>query len=309
MAAITLSPGQSEALSELREIVRVNDGRIRVESVRDPRQDGSWLEVDLTIECAGETTADSRVGLEDREPVTVFIPARFPFEHPHVTVPHPRFAGLPHVTWANTICLYLAANDWDPARRMHGLVGQLLTWFEAVARGTITGPEVPWHAPVTQQRTDDYLMIGIDLPDPLEHDPGIWLALALVEKLTDGLYRVRHWLSTDRMRDWQDRGDIGHDLDTHAPVFVAPMVALPRPVGFTYPKSREELLTALAGQGLSHRAYDSLRVLARAVNSRIWDEGVSRLLLGPDGTIEGDYQTDRHRGTYGTLSFKESVAS
>jgi SMODS-associating 2TM, beta-strand rich effector domain len=38
-------------------------------------------------------------------------------------------------------------------------------------------------------------------------------------------------------------------------------------------------------------------------------EGVSRLLLRPDGTIDGDYQTDRHRGTHGTLSFKERVGS
>ncbi|MFG2109935.1 Cap15 family cyclic dinucleotide receptor domain-containing protein [Micromonospora chersina] len=37
-------------------------------------------------------------------------------------------------------------------------------------------------------------------------------------------------------------------------------------------------------------------------------QGVSRLLLRPDGTLEGDYQTDRHRGTHGTLSFGEKVA-
>jgi hypothetical protein len=38
-------------------------------------------------------------------------------------------------------------------------------------------------------------------------------------------------------------------------------------------------------------------------------EGVSRLLLCPDGTLEGEYQNDRHRGTHGTLSFDRRVAS
>ena len=36
-------------------------------------------------------------------------------------------------------------------------------------------------------------------------------------------------------------------------------------------------------------------------------EGVSRLVLSRDGTMEGDYQTDRHRGTYGTLCFETRV--
>ncbi|MGI5238821.1 hypothetical protein [Dactylosporangium sp. CA-139066] len=38
-------------------------------------------------------------------------------------------------------------------------------------------------------------------------------------------------------------------------------------------------------------------------------EGVARLLLRADGTLDGDYQNDRHRGTYGTLSFDERVSS
>lgn len=39
-------------------------------------------------------------------------------------------------------------------------------------------------------------------------------------------------------------------------------------------------------------------------------EGISRLLLAEDRTtLDGDYQNDRHRQTYGTLSFKEKVTS
>jgi integrative and conjugative element protein (TIGR02256 family) len=292
MAVVALSPGQAEALSELREIVRINDGRIRVETVRDPRQDG-WLEVDIVINCEGETTADSSACLEDWEPVTILVPPRFPFQHPNVMVPHRRFAGLPHVLWADGICLYLAANDWDPARGMHGFVVQLLTWFEAVARGTISGPEIPWHAPLTYWWTGDYLMVRTDLPDALENDPGIWLCLALVEWVDEHLYDVRRWLSVDEangFRAWHDRQDIDDDPDRRARIFVAPMVALPRPVGFAYPNSCEELLTALAGQGLSRQNYHKLRQFTHAFNPGIWD-GTGR---APDLLLIGSPAPDRY---------------
>ncbi|MEU5530803.1 ThiF family adenylyltransferase [Micromonospora chersina] len=275
MAAVALTPGQSEALSELREIVRINEGRVRIEDVRDPQQEDLSLAVDMAIDCRGETTAESSVPLEDWEPVTVLVPPRFPFEHPEVTLPHRRFAGLPHVMWADAICLYLAANDWDPGRRMHGFVGQLLTWFEEVARGTITGPEVPWHAPLTGPRTGEYLMIRTDLPESLENDSALWLALAVVQSIGGGRHDVRRWLrgrdEANEIRAWHDRRFSEGDFDVRGMIFLAPAVALPEPVGFAYPRSREELLTALAGQGLAQRDYRELREFTRDFNGGIWD--------------------------------------
>ncbi|MFG3603164.1 ThiF family adenylyltransferase [Micromonospora chersina] len=287
MAAVALTPGQSEALSELAEIVRINDGRIRIEDVRDPQQEGQPLAVDMTINCRGETTTDSSVRLEDWEPVTVLVPPRFPFEHPEVTLPHRRFAGLPHVMWANAICLYLAANDWDPGRRMHGFVVQMLTWFEEVARGTISGPEVPWHAPLTHWRTGEYLMIRTDLPESLENESGLWLALAVVESIGGGLYDVHRWLrgrdEADEIRAWHDRRAREEDVDAGGGIFLAPAVALPEPVGFAYPNGREELLAALAGQGLAHQEYRELREFTRDFNREVWDgdgQAPALLLLG-----------------------------
>lgn len=294
MAAVALSPGQAAALSELCEIVRINDGRIRVETVRNLGQDGGPLAVDIAINCDGETTADSSVRLEEWEPVTILVPPRFPFQHPEVTVPHRRFAGLPHVLWADGICLYLAANDWDPARGMHGFVVQLLTWFDAVARGTISGPEIPWHAPLTYLRTGDYLMVRTDLPDSLENDPGIWLCPALVVRVDEHLYDVHGWLrSTDEaneFRNWHERQDIDDDPDRRGRIFVAPMVALSSPVGFAYPNSWEELLTALAGQGLSRQDIHDLRQITQTFNSGIWD-GAGQ---APDLLLIGSPAPDRY---------------
>ena len=283
MAAIALTSGQSEALSELREIVRINGGRITVDSVRDPQRDGWPIEVDLVIDCRGETTDGSSTRLEDWESVTIYIPAQFPFEHPDVTVPHRRFVGLPHVIWADSICLYLAANDWDPARRMHGFVSQLLTWFAAVASGTITSPDIPWHAPLTQRRTGEYLTVRTDLPDSLENDRGVWLAFALIEWVGGPLYEVQDWLGSpaqaDLIRAWREYRGTDNDADSARRIFVATLIALPEPIGIAYPDNRQELLTALADQGLRRHDYDEALEFSRAFNEEISDDGQAPELL------------------------------
>jgi len=252
--------------------------------VHDPQEKGGPLKVDISIDCRAETTVRSAVRLEDWEHVVVEVPALFPFEHPDVTVSHDRFAGQPHVMWADGICLYLAANDWDPGRGMRGFVAQLLAWFESVARGTIAGPEIPWHAPLTRQRTDECLLVRPDLPDILENDSAIWLSLALIVKMGDRLYELSRWQTSraeaGRLRGRQQRDD---RPDGGGRLFVAPVVALPRPVGFTYPNGHEELLRALEGQGLPAEDYSELTEFARALNAEIWGQDIEApemLLLG-----------------------------
>jgi integrative and conjugative element protein (TIGR02256 family) len=239
----------------------------------------------MSIDCRGESTSRACVPLEDWEAVVVLVPAQFPFEHPHVMVLHDRFADLPHVMWTDGICLYLSANDWDPGRGMHGFVVQLLTWFEAVAHGTITGPEIPWHAPLTYQQTDEYLMVQPDLPDSLEGNTDLWFALAVIGRSRDRLYELVRWLNLAEAEEpdvWQGRQELGDHLDGDQ-LFVAPVVALPRPVGFAYPNDRKELLHTLTQQGMPPTKYQELRQLAGALSAGKWASDVERpelLLLG-----------------------------
>jgi Prokaryotic E2 family A len=279
-----LSPGQSEALSELRQIVGINEGRLKLGEVRDLSRAGGLLEVGLSIDCRGETTPSSVVALQDREDVIVAVPARYPFEHPYVWVAHDRFAGLPHVIWVNDICLFLAENDWEPGRRMHGFVEQLLTWFEAVAHGTIVGPDIPWHAPLTGRQTAECLVVRPDLPVRLEGDADLWLALAVIERRLDLLYELREWL-TDPAETAQlyGRYDRRSRKVTQGPCFVAPVVALPRPVGFSYPRDRAELVETLVGQGLSPARFAAFCDAAQAYNADPRGPGIrvpEILLLG-----------------------------
>lgn len=286
-----LSAGQWEAVAELTEIVRINEGRIRLRHVHDLQQEGALLPIEISIYCRGETTSGSSVRLEDWEDVTVLVPAGFPFEHPDIVLPHERFAGLPHVMWAKAICLYLAANDWDPGRGMHGLIVQLLTWFDAVARGTITGPEIPWHAPLTRRRTDQYLLVRPDVPDIVEQSADLLLFLAFIERTTGPLYELRRWLTSysevealcaERTGQQPEAGAEREQPEARER-FVAPVVALARPVGFAYPNERADLLRVLERQGLAAERYRGFTQRARDVNAEIWDhdgEAPEILLLG-----------------------------
>ncbi|MGI5238820.1 ThiF family adenylyltransferase [Dactylosporangium sp. CA-139066] len=288
MSPVALSAGQSEALSELREIVRINDGRIRMGAVRDPSDTDDRLAVDIFISCHGETTDRSSVRLQDWEPVTISIPPPFPFTHPDAHLPHRRFAQLPHVVWAHTICLYLAANDWDPAGGMHGFVAQLLTWFEAVARGTIEGPEAPWHAPLTYRRTGEVLAVTADLPRALESSPdgGGGLALAVVKRYGTR-YEIGEWhTSLDAaaaLANWYARKNDHADEEGLGQLFLAPVAALPRPVGFAYPRRRAELLDAITEHGLSRQEIQRWLDFARQFNRATWrgrGDAPDVLLLG-----------------------------
>jgi integrative and conjugative element protein (TIGR02256 family) len=274
------SPGQTAAVRQLRSIESVNEGRIRVARVQDRSGPDDWLLVDLEIDCRGESRDGATLRLEDWEPVTVHVPPRFPYVHPEVTVDHRRFAGLPHVLWVNGICLYLAANDWDPTRGMRGFVVQLLTWFKAIAHGTITDIEIPWHAPLTQLRTQDHLVVRPDLPDWLEDRAGIQVLLAVVEATSERVYELRRWIRPEELEP------------VEPPFFVAPAVALADPVGFTYPRTIFELLVSLERQGLPTQMFDVLRLRISQFMARDWSGSGA---VPPDLLILGSPAPSRYR--------------
>ncbi|BFU45635.1 ThiF family adenylyltransferase [Krasilnikovia sp. MM14-A1004] len=271
MTDVAPSPGQQAAVRELRTIERITEGRIKV--VREHDLDkANRLPIDLEIDCRGESAPGAAVTLQSWEPVTVFVPARYPFVHPDVEVEHDRFAHQPHVLWVHGICLYLAANDWDPTRGMRGFVSQLLTWFRAVAHGTLTDVEIPFHAPLTQLRTADHLVVRPDLPAELEDRKDLWFALAVVEATSTHVYEVRGWARPDQLRPLRH------------PFFLAPVVALPTPVGFTYPRNALELQLTLKRQRLPTQLFDALRLQIREIAAKGWEDAGGRppdlLILG-----------------------------
>jgi integrative and conjugative element protein (TIGR02256 family) len=236
--------GQRQALRELKYLERALDGDVTVVADDDGR-------IDITVDCSGHSDAQ----LEDREPFTILVGQRYPLEAPAVRLPHRRFARLPHVVWGEYLCLHVGDNDWDPDRGMQGLLDRLLAWLDHVAAGTLNGPDLPWEPPITLADPRlGRLIIRTELPDTKEtHAMPV-----VVTAIGDQKYEVRHWLA----------GDPAPELGP--PNFLAVAVILKRPVDFSYPTVRAELLASLAGHGVDLGAVHEMIRIARDDNGRRW---------------------------------------
>ena len=223
-----------------------------VEPTTSPPDD---MLVDLLVDCAAPQSWRPAVELDANERVTVGIPPDYPLRAPWVRTRHRRFARLPHVVWGTGICLYLSPDEWDPGRGMYGFVERLLAWFTQVAEGTIDGPDVAWDPPITAASpADGLLVVREDLPDALESDPDLWLASAVVELTRTGSFELQGWLPRST-----------ESATVAGTAFLATVVALPRPVDFSYPTCLGELVAAMENQGLSPERFAA--TLAEATES------------------------------------------
>jgi len=249
-----LTHGQWQAQRELQDVGRLTEGGVKVARLRSNEHDE--LLIDLLVDCIGTEPGCPAVELEPWEKVTVSVPPDYPLHPPSVSTEHRRFARLPHVVWGTNICLYLSPNDWDPGRGMFGFTQRLLTWFRHVADGTITGPDLPWDPPITAaSRADGLLVVHTDLPSHLEHDEAPWVAMAVVEPTGPIRFEVRHWLTASESLEVVELADES--------AFLAPLVALPEPVDFSYPTDLGELLEAMWQQGIDYELFWRLLVVAR----------------------------------------------
>ncbi|MET9001739.1 ThiF family adenylyltransferase [Amycolatopsis sp. NPDC004169] len=257
------TPGQAGAFDELLMLARASGGDLAVVGVGEPTPGEERLLIELEINCGGAASGRSSVPLLERERVTIAVPPLYPLEQPRVLLRHRRFGGLPHVVWGVSICLYVAQYEWDPGVGMTDVLTRLLTWFEHVAAGTITGPEVPWDPPITNLAgSPGRLLVRQNLPKALEDDESIWLAGAVVESVGRRKYEVRRWLDLRQAAQWL-KADPAHRGVEPGRAFLAPVVALPGPVGFSYPTKLEGLLAGLKSQGLDSSACASLINWAR----------------------------------------------
>ncbi|MEU4249058.1 ThiF family adenylyltransferase [Amycolatopsis sp. NPDC026612] len=292
------TPGQAEAFDQLLVLARASAGDLAVAEVSEPASDEGPLLVELDINCAGAVSGRSSVPLGERERVTIAVPALYPLQQPRVRVAHRRFAGLPHVVWGVSICLYVAQYEWNPGVGMTDVIARLVTWFEHVAAGTITGPEVPWDPPITNLAgSPGRLLVRRNLPNALEDDESIWLGGAVIESVGRRKYEVRRWLDLRQAGQWVRAAPANRGGEPGR-TFLAPVVALPGPVAFTYPTQLAGLLAGLGTQGLDSSACASLIDWARASATAATDGAgqpdvapLGLILLGsrarPDSPIRG----------------------
>ena len=258
-----LSDGQRQAVQQLQHIAKMTEGRVRLEAVTGSEPETALIRI--SVDCSGPDERKSLVTLQDREPFIVLVPVGFPFLKPEVQTPHDRFAHLPNVMWGRSICLYLAENEWNPSEGMHDFVARLLTWLGALADGSLTGPQLPWHPPLTNQLVSPgSLIVGADVPDEVTE------AWALVEAIGGNRYEVRRWFA-----DRPSRPPAGLPAGRY---FLAPLLVLPQPVGFDYPSEFEHLVRLLVGQRIPAIRVRDLRVRGRPDDRPPWWIGPT----GPD---------------------------
>lgn len=128
-----MTPGQSLALEQVR---RVADSGVAMEILRvvPPDDDVASLRLVLSLYCGDMPREPTGLPLRDRERVTVSVGEHFPYDYPHVTVSHSRFAGFPHVNWSRCLCMYQAPQtEWSPGAGMFGFLSRLELWFRKAA--------------------------------------------------------------------------------------------------------------------------------------------------------------------------------
>ena len=235
-----MTPGQQQALDELRAVEAARPGAIRVISVGE---DGSDIVVWLTVDCRGTGHAPGGVTVRERERFQVRIGPGFPFEHATVLSKHKRWKGTPHVQWGNSLCLYQSTNaEWNPSDGMYGFLERLLAWLDAAAKGELDPVGAPVHPPVA------YLTSGTPMFVPRVNTPtiskGPWVGLAFLDRHGDSRFDIVEWKALASLTP--------DDLD-RAPFAVA--VLLDKPMPFEYPIFLLPLLSELLQAGVSIAAF------------------------------------------------------
>jgi integrative and conjugative element protein (TIGR02256 family) len=254
---VPLTSGQEQARRELAELEHLTGGGIKVGRTHECTDERAEIRIDLLVDCLVPEDWRPLVHLNSAEAVYVMVPPAYPFHEPYVYTDHDRFARLPHVLWGHRICLYLSRNDWDPARGMQGLADRLIEWFRCVAEGTLTFGAVVPAPPVTGLSISDVVTVAHELPEALEADAEPWLCWAWVGLVSGSRWEVRRWVTTN------DAGP-----PENGPAFLAVVLGLPEPVGFSFPRQLEDLLAGLQRQRIDIDRLTQRLQLAWEVNNR-----------------------------------------
>ncbi len=159
-----MSPGQAQALAQVRDVATASRAVQLLTTLTLVDAEG-WLQLGLSLDCAGTPHSPNGLKLRRRERFVVRIPPDFPFVIPHVAVPHRRWAGIPHVQWGSLLCLYAAPSvEWVPADGMFGLLDRLSVWLERASLGELDPDDQPLHPPVAYTKASEtFLIVRADI--------------------------------------------------------------------------------------------------------------------------------------------------
>ena len=278
-SVVALSEGQRTALDQLRRIADTDRSPVRIIGVEESADPGASLVVHVTLDCTGHEHVEGGLRLHDREGITLWIRAEFPFSPPAAFTAHTRFHGFSHVQWGNCLCLYSSPDtQWNPSRGMFGLVAQLDEWLRRGARNELDHPEGPLHPPIAYTVSSTAICVNADTPDR-SHWP--WFGAAVLTRTKPDLLEVDAW---------QPVYTVPNDVS------FAPTVLLDFELPYEYPRTVHHLLLYLEIKGVP-----SSRVLAHLM---LASERVSQgapLYVGigtPSRGVAGDLSQRRQHLTF-----------
>lgn len=221
-----MTPGQRQALNQLRAIENEQPGAIEVLGISDT---DTRIRVEISIDCRGTEHADGGVRLRARERFFVSVPVNFPFRAPSVEVPHKRWRTTPHVQWGSVLCTYQSVEtEWNPAHGMYGYLERLLNWLTAASLGELDPIGAPLHPPVTYTAPNTPMFVPrVNTP---RRSGSTWVGFAILEP---------HGEHRRDIVAWEEIGDVGERTP------VAAAFLLDDPMPFEFPSSLLSLLHAL----------------------------------------------------------------
>jgi hypothetical protein len=232
-----MTPGQQRAIRELERLQAASAGGL--DYLYDSDQKSAWLVVLVTLRIGTIAKREGGLELREREAFGLLIPPDFPFTRPVLRVAHDRFAGFPHVIWANTLCLYQSQLEWNPANGLYGFFERLNLWLGKAALNDmdpVDGPlEPPHHVTDFSQMP---FVVRANVPVAAGER---WLGLVALEKRANRTELVE-W--RDSMENWPaGRG-------------MALAAVLPEALPMEFPKKGAEIFAQFSKQG-----FDSAQIL------------------------------------------------
>ncbi len=274
-----LAAGHRQALDELREVAEADPSALEIIRVEGPDPRGR-LRILISLATAGAGEGIGCVGtapaadIRARERFEIWVPGGFPFDYPHVQVPHTRFAGLPHVQWRRSLCLYVSpTTEWQPSDGMFGFLERLLLWINRAAAGALDPAGEPIHPPPSYAtREGGAVVIRVDTP-PV--GSAAWVGFAVLRRMSESRADLVGWLDFAGARRILSespaealREFVGEDGDASR-LALGLAVLLPEPTQYEYPTKANALIEMLARQGLTKESLIVRFAILALLNSRL----------------------------------------
>jgi integrative and conjugative element protein (TIGR02256 family) len=222
-----MTPEQSLALEQLQRIAAVGDA-LEIVDVQRPEGGKTTLRVVVSVLCKDMPRVPAGLRLREREQLILWIGNEYPYDYPHVSVSHTRFAGFPHVNWQKLLCMYQAPHtEWSPNAGMAGFLERLELWLRKAALDQLDPVGGALHPPVVLNAHGPPLIPRVDAP---VRDGQMWFGLAELTAFAD--HRID-------LIGWKERGVPPHEG------LVAAAILLDRPMPLEYPDKLGDLLRCL----------------------------------------------------------------